>query len=79
MTSLHSTELIKMSAIFPTRLNTPLPFKHYNSMLCDIIDASYTNLLRLAVEYDLGNISDEVYNMLQQKEFTLLTEWIKNA
>lgn len=67
-----------MSAIFPTRLNTPLPFKYYNSMQCAIIDAGYTNLLRLAVEYDLGNISDEVYNMLQQKEFTLLTDWIKN-
>lgn len=47
-------------------------------MQCDIIDAGYTNLLRIAVEYDLGNISDEVYNMLQQKEFTLLTDWIKN-
>ena len=67
-----------MSAIFPTRLSTPLSFKRYNIMQCDIIDASYTNLLRLAVEYDLGNISDEVYNMLQQKEFTLLTDWIKN-
>lgn len=67
-----------MSAIFPTRLNTPLPFKYYNIMQCDIIDASYTNLLRLAVEYDLGNISDEVYNMLEQKEFALLANWIKN-
>ena len=47
-------------------------------MQCDIIDAGYTNLLRLAVEYDSGNISDDVYNMLQQKEFALLTEWIKN-
>ena len=67
-----------MSTLLPTRLNTPLPFKYYNSMQCDIIDAGYTNLLRLAVEYDSGNISDDVYNMLQQKEFALLTEWIKN-
>ena len=45
----------------------------------DLIDMTYSNMLRISVEYDLGNISDEVYNMLQQKEFTLLTDWIKNA
>ena len=44
----------------------------------DLIDMTYSNMLRIAVEYDLGNISDEVYNMLQQKEFALLTDWIKN-
>ena len=59
-------------------MSTQLPYKDYNSMQYAIIDAGYTNLLRIAVEYDLGNISDEVYNMLQQKEFTLLTNWIKN-
>ena len=52
--------------------------KKCNVMQNDLIDMTYSNMLRIAVEYDLGNISDEVYNMLQQKEFVLLTDWIKN-
>ncbi len=66
-----------MSAIFPTRLNTSLPFKYYNVMQNDLIDITYSNMIRISIEYDLGNISDEVYNMLQQKEFVLLTDCIK--
>lgn len=44
----------------------------------DISEAAYSNLFRIAIEYDLGNISDEVFHMLQQKEFALLTDRIEN-
>ena len=59
-------------------MSTPLSFKRYNVMQNDLIDITYSNMIRISIEYDLGNISDEVYNMLQQKEFVLLTDWIKN-
>ena len=65
----HYTELIKMKVDINKKCNV---------MQNDLIDMTYSNMLRIAVEYDLGNISDEVYNMLQQKEFVLLTDWIKN-
>ncbi len=59
-------------------MKTPLIFGQFSAMDCDIFEAAHSNLFRIAVEFDLGNISYEVYNMLQQKEFTLLTDRIKN-
>ena len=45
-----------------------------DNMQADLLDVTDSNLFRIAVEFDLGNISYEVYNMLQQKEFALLTD-----
>ena len=60
-------------------MNTPLTFGKYYTMDCDIFEVAHSNLFRIAVEFDLGNISYEVYNMLQQKEFALLTDRIGHA
>lgn len=59
-------------------MTMPKILKIYTTMDNDISEAAYSNLFRIAVEFDLGNISEDVFYMLQQKEFALLTDRIKN-